>query len=181
MADKKKKSDKESKKSDKESKKNKYPKEEMEPYNPFAVCTKSVGRDDEEKYESCIQQVKQQNKERNMKKKEKRSAEDRLMEKVSGLMDDAGVYMGGQGRLPLNAKEKQLLQQILNKYTPQVKSMVEALDMIDPELRTPAVDLRIQRIKNAFTGIISSLSNEVADIETSSETPSETPPEASGA
>jgi len=28
-------------------------------YNPWAVCTKSVGRDDEEKYERCVKKVKQ--------------------------------------------------------------------------------------------------------------------------
>jgi len=31
-------------------------------YNPWAVCTKSVGRDDMEKYEKCVKDVKQQQK-----------------------------------------------------------------------------------------------------------------------
>lgn len=48
-------------------KKEKYPKEETEPYNPWAVCTDSVGRDDKEKYERCVKKVKDQNKERNEK------------------------------------------------------------------------------------------------------------------
>ena len=46
-------------------KKNKYPKSETEPYNPWAVCTKSVGRDDKEKYERCVKDVKKQNKDKN--------------------------------------------------------------------------------------------------------------------
>jgi len=32
----------------------KYSKKETEPYNPWAVCTESVGRDDEDKYEKCV-------------------------------------------------------------------------------------------------------------------------------
>lgn len=40
-----------------ESKKNK----EWDP-NPFAVCTRSVGREDKEKYESCVMQVKKKQK-----------------------------------------------------------------------------------------------------------------------
>jgi len=48
--------------------KNKYPKNEMTPYNPFAVCTESTGREDKEKYERCIQSLKKQNRKRNKKK-----------------------------------------------------------------------------------------------------------------
>jgi len=34
--------------------KNKYPKSETTPYNPWAVCTDSAGREDKEKYERCV-------------------------------------------------------------------------------------------------------------------------------
>lgn len=37
------------------SKKNKYK------YNPFAICTKNVGRKDKEKYERCVLDVKKKN------------------------------------------------------------------------------------------------------------------------
>ena len=47
--------------------KSKYPKSEMTPYNPFAVCTKSTGREDKEKYENCIQNLKKQNRKKNKK------------------------------------------------------------------------------------------------------------------
>ena len=30
--------------------------------NPWAICTASVGREDEDKYESCVKSVKKQNK-----------------------------------------------------------------------------------------------------------------------
>ena len=53
--------------------KSKYPKSETGPYNPWAVCTESVGREDEEKYESCVRQVKEQNRRRNREKKRKKS------------------------------------------------------------------------------------------------------------
>ncbi len=45
--------------------KSKYPKKETEPYNPWAVCTKSVGREDKDKYERCVKQIKKQNREKN--------------------------------------------------------------------------------------------------------------------
>lgn len=35
--------------------------DEETPYNPWAVCTESVGREDKDKYESCVQQVKDKN------------------------------------------------------------------------------------------------------------------------
>lgn len=47
--------------------KSKYPKSETEPYNPWAVCTDSTGREDEEKYERCVQHLKDQNKKENKK------------------------------------------------------------------------------------------------------------------
>jgi len=43
----------------KKKKKSKKKKKEWDP-NPWAVCTKSVGREDKEKYERCIQHVKEQ-------------------------------------------------------------------------------------------------------------------------
>lgn len=43
-----------------EGKKEKKKKEEEYEYNPWAVCTKSVGREDKEKYERCVQKVKKQ-------------------------------------------------------------------------------------------------------------------------
>jgi len=81
-----------SNKSDK--KKKKYPDSEMKPYNPFAVCTDSVGREDKDKYESCVQQVKQKNrdskkpskkdsKEGSKKSSKNASLEDRLMQKLA--------------------------------------------------------------------------------------------------
>jgi len=42
--------------------KSKYPKSEMTPYNPWAICSNSTGREDKEDYESCIHSVKKQNK-----------------------------------------------------------------------------------------------------------------------
>ena len=48
--------------------KSKYPKEETEPYNPWAVCTDSAGRDDKDKYERCVQHLKDQNKKEHKKK-----------------------------------------------------------------------------------------------------------------
>ena len=49
--------------------KKKYPKSETTPYNPWAVCTDSAGREDKAKYERCIMHVKQQNKKKNKGKK----------------------------------------------------------------------------------------------------------------
>ena len=50
--------------------KSKYPKEETEPYNPWAVCTQSVGREDKDRYERCVHHLKDQNKKDNKKKKD---------------------------------------------------------------------------------------------------------------
>jgi len=48
-------------------KKAKYPKEEIEPYNPWAVCNDSTGGKKEEpaKFERCVNHVKEQNVEDN--------------------------------------------------------------------------------------------------------------------
>ena len=43
----------------------KIPKSETAPYNPWAVCTESVGRENKDKYEKCIQHIKKQNREEN--------------------------------------------------------------------------------------------------------------------
>ena len=48
--------------------KSKYPKSETEPYNPWAVCTESAGREDKGKYERCVKHIKKQNKDKNKKK-----------------------------------------------------------------------------------------------------------------
>ena len=52
--------------------KSKYPKEETEPYNPWAVCNKSTGgkKEDPEKFERCVHHLKDQNKKDNKKKKD---------------------------------------------------------------------------------------------------------------
>jgi len=39
-------------------------------YNPWAVCTESVGRDDKEKYEKCVMDIKKKNQEDKEQKKE---------------------------------------------------------------------------------------------------------------
>ena len=77
-------------------KKSKYPKNETEPYNPWAVCTDSVGRDDKEKYERCIQHVKEDNKKRNRDDKKSMNTVDNKieaaingkMERVAGIKED---------------------------------------------------------------------------------------------
>lgn len=48
--------------------KSKYPKSETTPYNPWAVCTESCGREDEDKYERCVRDLKKKNKKENKKK-----------------------------------------------------------------------------------------------------------------
>lgn len=47
--------------------KSKYPKEETEPYNPWAVCNKSTGgkKEEPEKFERCVKHIKDQNKKKN--------------------------------------------------------------------------------------------------------------------
>ena len=47
--------------------KSKYPKEETEPYNPWAVCNESTGgkKEEPEKFERCVKHVKQKNKKEN--------------------------------------------------------------------------------------------------------------------
>lgn len=47
--------------------KSKYPKSETEPYNPWAVCTKSTGgkKKNKKKFERCVHHLKDQNKEKN--------------------------------------------------------------------------------------------------------------------
>jgi len=45
-------------------------KEEFE-YNPWAVCTESVGREDEDKYERCVKKVKKKEREKLNKKDKK--------------------------------------------------------------------------------------------------------------
>ena len=47
--------------------KSKYPKSETEPYNPWAVCNKSTGgkKKGKEKFERCVQHLKDENKEKN--------------------------------------------------------------------------------------------------------------------
>ena len=54
----------------------KIPKSELEPYNPFAVCSTSVGTEDTPARERCIKHIKKQNKEKNngKKKKDKKEA-----------------------------------------------------------------------------------------------------------
>jgi len=49
--------------------KDKYPKSETEPYNPWAVCNQSTGGKNEEpeKFERCVNHLKDQNKEKNKK------------------------------------------------------------------------------------------------------------------
>jgi len=49
--------------------KSKYPKDEVEPYNPWAVCNKSTGgkKKAPEKFERCVHHLKEQNKEDNEK------------------------------------------------------------------------------------------------------------------
>ncbi len=49
--------------------KSKYPKNETEPYNPWAVCNKSTGGKKEEpkKFERCVQHLKDQNRKKNKK------------------------------------------------------------------------------------------------------------------
>jgi hypothetical protein len=55
--------------------KSKYPKSETTPYNPWAVCSRSVGREDKDAYERCIMHLKDQNKKKNKgKKKSKKEA-----------------------------------------------------------------------------------------------------------
>jgi len=51
--------------------KSKYPKSETTPYNPWAVCTDSTGREDKDKYERCVKHVKEKNKKQNREKKRK--------------------------------------------------------------------------------------------------------------
>jgi len=55
--------------------KSKYPKSETTPYNPWAVCTESTGREDEDKYERCVQHIKDQNRQKNKGKKKKKDAQ----------------------------------------------------------------------------------------------------------
>lgn len=43
----------------------KIPKNELEPVNPFAVCTKNVGREKKDKYERCVMDVKAKNRKEN--------------------------------------------------------------------------------------------------------------------
>jgi len=43
----------------------KIPKRETTPYNPWAVCTDRVGREDKKNYEKCVQHVKEQNRKEN--------------------------------------------------------------------------------------------------------------------
>lgn len=45
--------------------KNKYPKNEIKPYNPWAVCNESTGgkKEEPEKFERCVKHLKEQNKE----------------------------------------------------------------------------------------------------------------------
>jgi hypothetical protein len=51
-------------------------------YNPWAVCTESVGREDKEKYEECVRQVKKKQKKKSSKntKLKKKAKEDRWMQ-----------------------------------------------------------------------------------------------------
>lgn len=49
--------------------KSKIPKDELKPYNPFAVCNTSVGTEDSPKRERCIHHIKDQNKKKNKGKK----------------------------------------------------------------------------------------------------------------
>lgn len=64
----------------KKNKKSKYPKSETTPYNPWAVCTDSVGREDKEKYERCVKHVKEDNRERNKKDKKSMNSIDKKVE-----------------------------------------------------------------------------------------------------
>lgn len=52
--------------------KSKYPKSETGPYNPWAVCNKSTGgeEDDPEKFERCVHHLKDQNRKKNKKEKD---------------------------------------------------------------------------------------------------------------
>lgn len=51
----------------KDVKASKYPEEETTPYNPWAVCNKSTGgkKENPDKFEKCVQDVKAQNREEN--------------------------------------------------------------------------------------------------------------------
>jgi hypothetical protein len=152
----------------KESKKgkNKYPKSETEPYNPWAVCTESVGRDDKEKYESCVKQVKEQNKERNKNKKSKESSENKLMEKVAGLLEDAGVATGGQGRM--TPQDYAAVRNALGGKLPLINSLIDSLsNSLNTPNMTPNAQMAIQKFMNQLQQV----SNQVQQVE--SNTPEE--------
>ena len=138
-------------KNNKDSKKNKddkYPKEEMEPYNPFAVCTKSVGKDDKEKFERCVLKVKEQNKERNkkMKKDKKSSLEDKLMNRIaeSQNLNSVWEFLRNSGIL----------------VDGQLFSGLEKLK--NDLLSSSAGDIRLQQLANAISQFQSSMSNIVS-------------------
>jgi len=170
------KSDKKDKKKDAKKSKEKYPDSEMKPYNPFAVCTKSVGRDDPDKYESCIQQVKQQNRETNMKDKKKdkkaqkdkkASSEDKLMNKVAAMEKLATYTIDQYG--PYNLLEEtwkgtpEQLAEIKNWLNIAPRIAFALSNRPDSEDEDPTIKLSYVQMANAINTLFEATLPNVID------------------
>jgi hypothetical protein len=79
--------------------------------------------------------------------KDNKKAEDKLMNKVAGLMEDAGVFTGGQEALP--SADAQRLRQVSLPYNAQLQKFLSALQNIKQQ--SPALDVRINKIQAAIS------------------------------
>jgi hypothetical protein len=61
-------------------------------YNPWRICTGSVGRDDKEKYERCVQDVKNKNK-KNLHSRNRKKIKEEKKDDLDVLLEEKIVYL----------------------------------------------------------------------------------------
>ncbi len=119
----------------------KIPKRELEPANPFAICTESVGRENKDKYERCIMKIKKQNREKNKDSKPAMEGqiyspktEDEFLRRNKGKLERKGVPI----------KQKKNWNDVLNKirktkiepqYAENKEDIKESADYINMTLK----------------------------------------------
>lgn len=142
--------DKESKKG----KKSKFPKSETTPYNPWAVCTESVGREDKEKYERCVQHIKDQNRETNRGKKSMNDIDRKVEAAIKGKIGKTAGVMTAWG--PFNKLEgmKPELEQIAQELEKEIEAKIPEGGVLIPNTPEELEYRQARKVKEALNSLL---------------------------
>ena len=119
----------------------KIPKSETTPYNPWAVCTESVGRENKDKYEKCVQHIKKQNREKNKDSKPAMEGEtyspkteEEYLRRNKGKLERKGVP-GKQKKNWDDVLNKMRKTKIEPQYAENKEDIKESADYINTTLK----------------------------------------------